>query len=107
MMDHVGIVRTHEGLMKQKQWLESFHIEDWLNVSLDNLTTERLTQVFMLLTAWLITDSALKRTESRGGHLRQDYPCENDHLWLRKQIIQCRIKDKDEDYEQIEATTAT
>ena len=66
MMDHAGIVRNHEGLMKQKQWLESFHIEDWLNVSLDNLTTKKLTQVFMLLTAWLITDSAFKKDRKQG-----------------------------------------
>ncbi|MBU8879540.1 L-aspartate oxidase [Bacillus sp. FJAT-29790] len=107
MMDHAGIFRTKEGLIQQKEWLESFSMKNWLDVRLDHLTIKEMSRVFMLMTAWLITDSALKRTESRGGHFRQDYPCENNHFWLRKQIVQCRKKEKDGKHEQIETALAT
>ncbi|MBS4210277.1 L-aspartate oxidase [Bacillus sp. FJAT-50079] len=100
MMERVGIVRSQEGLLRQKQWLKSFSIE---NVDLAELPHENISQVFMLITASLITDAALERTESRGGHFRQDYPCENDHLWLRKEI---NLKG-DGAREQIEATAVT
>ncbi|MFE8696861.1 L-aspartate oxidase [Cytobacillus sp. FJAT-53684] len=107
MMEHVGIVRTREGLKKQKSWLESYHVKDWANEKLDHLTWEEMSQVFMLITAWLVTDSALKRTESRGGHFREDYPFENNQEWLRKQIIQCQLSGEDGKHEQIKAALAT
>lgn len=107
MMEHVGIVRTEEGLIKQKGWLESYHVKNWAEKKLDHLTIEELTQVFMLITSWLVTDSALTRTESRGGHFRQDYPRENDHIWLRKQIIQCKKTIRDEEHEQFKTALAT
>ncbi|KAB2338697.1 L-aspartate oxidase [Cytobacillus depressus] len=107
MMDHVGIVRTKEGLAKQKAWLESFEINKLLHADITELPTEEALKAFMLITACLITDSAIKRTESRGGHFRQDFPYENDNEWLRKQIIQCRLTEKDEAYEQIKAALET
>lgn len=107
MMEHAGIIRTKEGVMKQKSWLESFEIENWVDRKLDLLTNEELIQVFMMITSWLITDSALLRTESRGGHFRQDYPSENDHKWVRKQIIHCKKTIKEDKYERIKAALAT
>ena len=82
--------RKGKGLTRQKEWIEKFHVKSWLDASFDRLTVDELTRTFMLITAWLITDSALQRTESRGGHFRLDYPCEKNHLWLRTQIIQQR-----------------
>lgn len=103
MMDNAGIVRSEEGLLKQKHWLEGFQIEEWLNTDLGHLTFEELTRVSMLITSWLITDSAMKRTESRGGHFRSDHPCEKNHDWIGRQIIQRR----NENNEQIETAVAT
>lgn len=103
MMDNVGIIRTEEGLVKQKCWLESFDIDGLIKTDFENFTTEEMTRAFMLITSWLITNAALNRTESRGGHFRSDFPCENDQLWLRKQTIQKR----NEMNEPIEAAAAT
>lgn len=107
MMDRVGIVRTKEGLEQQKLWLEEFGVHQWLDANLEALSIAEMTNVFMLITAWLVTDSALKRTESRGGHFRQDYPFENDSKWLRREIIHSRKRKKDEEHEQIEAKVTT
>ncbi len=107
MMDHVGIVRTEAVLMKHKQWLESCHLDYLLDHSFDDFSLADVTRAFMVITASLITNAALQRTESRGGHFRADFPCENNHLWLKKQTIQCRKQKKDENDECIEATATT
>lgn len=92
MMEHVGIVRTETGLKKHICLLESFQIKQWFEANLDLLAPEEIECIFMGITSWLVTDSALNRTESRGSHLRLDYPCENNHVWAGKQIIQRRKK---------------
>lgn len=86
MMERAGIVRHGDGLYRQKKWLESFRVESWLEEKLDYRTPEEISRVFMLICAWLITDAALERTESRGGHFRADFPAEDDHSWKKKQI---------------------
>ncbi|HKW91511.1 MAG TPA: FAD-binding protein [Methylomirabilota bacterium] len=79
MWDHVGLIRTGEGLKlalieieEVGRRLEGVSVrgsgaynlawQDWLN--LQNQVT----------TAWLIARSALERTESRGSHYRRDFP---------------------------------
>ncbi|MEI3614377.1 hypothetical protein [Pseudogracilibacillus sp. SO30301A] len=61
----------------------------------------------MLNTASLIAKAALQRTESRGDHYRQDFPCEINHGWRQKQIIHCRKKEKGKVDEQIKVATIT
>ncbi|MBS3821518.1 MAG: hypothetical protein KGY81_07135, partial [Phycisphaerae bacterium] len=36
--------------------------------------------------AWLVTELALRRTETRGVHFREDFP-QTDPIWKRHQII--------------------
>lgn len=107
MMDRTGIVRTEEGLKTQKKWLEGFKIKKWLKTDLEHLSVQQIQMVFMLITSWLVTTSALERTESRGGHFRSDYPFEDDHHWLKKQIIHKRTVAKDERYEQAKTAATT
>lgn len=107
MMEYVGIVRNREGLMKQKEWLEAWNINHWLSGDLDDVPYEHLEQVFMLICSYLVTTSALERTESRGGHNRSDFPFENDKNWLRKQIIRRKEDKRDGKHEQIKTPLAT
>jgi fumarate reductase flavoprotein subunit len=79
MWEHVGLIRTGEGLKLALSEIEdigqrldgiairgggAYNLawQDWLN--LQNQAT----------TAWLIARSALERTESRGSHYRRDFP---------------------------------
>jgi L-aspartate oxidase len=105
MMDHVGIVRSKKLLTIQKNWLEQFNTKDI--VQLDSLSTDQLTQYFMVVMAELVTDSALMRTESRGGHFRSDYPFEDDANWCKKQIVFRQERDVEEKNEHIKAALAT
>ena len=70
MMERTGIVRTKDSLEKQLKYLEEFEVNEWVNADIDRLTIEDMNKVFMLICSWLVTKAALKRTESRGGHLR-------------------------------------
>jgi len=79
MWEHVGLIRTGEGLKLALTEIEdvaqrletvavrgggSFNLawQDWLNLK------------NQAATAWLIARSALERTESRGSHYRRDFP---------------------------------
>lgn len=89
MFDHVGIFRTAEGmqqaLAKVRELLQRF----------ENVTIEDRGKVFNtdLMNAWelgnllelaeVTTVCALNRTESRGGHARDDYPQRDDENWLK------------------------
>ncbi len=101
MMKNTGIVRTKHQLLSQIQWLNSFNIDVWTSEDLSRLSRTQMTAGFMLLTAWLITTSALQRTESRGGHYRSDFPEEKEN-WRNSHVIKQMMK-RDETYEYIKA----
>ncbi|SIA69771.1 L-aspartate oxidase [Mycobacteroides abscessus subsp. abscessus] len=107
-MMNAGIVRTASGLLAQREWLQGFGAEKWVSASLEGYRREDMKVIFMLIASWLITEAALKRTESRGGHFRSDFPFEDDQKWLRVQIIQQKDqKEEDGENEQIKAAAAT
>lgn len=106
MMRRVGIVRRKEDLQHQLDWLNQFQIEQLLSADWSTFSNSELTRNFMLVTSWLVTQSALLREESRGGHFRADFP-EESEVWGRKHIIHVRRKDKGEVYEQTEAVQTT
>ena len=105
MMERVGIVRDAVNLQKQKAWLNRFNVDQAYN--LDVYSFEELTKIFMLITASLITESALKRTESRGGHYRSDYPVEDNLNWLGKTIIHKNSQGMESNHEYIKTALAT
>lgn len=105
MMERVGIVRNRANLQNQKVWLDTFKANQINN--LDGYSIDEMTRIFMLIVANLITDAALQRTESRGGHFRSDYPMEDDHYWLTKTIIHKNSRGMESNHEYIETALAT
>lgn len=84
----VGIVRTKAGLEEAIDWFDQYKslLE---NHSTYMLSKEEKTICNMLTVGRLIATSALIRTESRGGHFREDFPIEQDG-WRTKKIC-CSI----------------
>ncbi len=107
MMDRTGIVRQNGALTMQKNWLESFQLDEWMKTPLDGYSITEINGVFMLITAWLVTEAALARTESRGGHFRADFPEEDNVNWLKKHIVHKRKTERDGQNEQIKTAITT
>lgn len=95
LWENVGIERNSDGLEQALNDLKEIGIE--INLSPSSPTSLQTTDaalceaINMLQVAWIITQAALARTESRGGHYRSDFPEQNDKEWLQRTII---IKDK-------------
>ncbi len=83
MTDLCGIVRTKEGLAKAEVALEA--IESSLVAP--GLTVGELELVNLLTVARHIVASAASREESRGVHLRSDFPERDDAHWSRHVLI--------------------
>ena len=89
MFDHVGVFRTQEGLehaiQKVRELQERF--KDVRVTDSGKIFNMELLQTWelgnMLDLALVTAQSALARTESRGGHARDDYPARDDVNWLK------------------------
>ena len=83
MMQNVGMIRNArdmQQLLSILPTLESIH-----QLNLDKLTTEDIELFFMHIVATLIIKAAIARQESRGAHIRADYPMEQEewqHQWV-------------------------
>lgn len=106
MMKHVGIVRNEIHLRLHLEWLEGLGITNLKQISLENKSVEEIEKYFMLLTAFLITKSALERKESRGGHFRSDYPMEKNE-WMKKKVSINREQTKENHNESIKIAETT
>lgn len=84
MMSQAGIIRTEEELVYLKKWLSQF---DTVSDSLDLYSREEIQVLLMLQVAKLVTNVALMREESRGAHIREDFPLE-DARWKEVHIVQ-------------------
>jgi L-aspartate oxidase len=105
MMEHVGIVRNKELLLEQKNWLAQFKVNEIKE--LDEYSINDIERIFMVIVAELITESALKRTESRGGHYRSDYPDEDDRNWIHQTITHILKRKEEKSHEQIQTIFTT
>jgi L-aspartate oxidase len=78
MWTNAGIVRDSKGLQEAITKLNEISKsgENRINVATKNF----------IIVATLIVSSALKRTESRGGHFRSDYPTTDDEHWRRHSL---------------------
>lgn len=72
MTKYVGIVREKSGLAQAQSWFEQYM--PFCNEIVSGDALELIERINLLTVGWLITTSALERTESRGGHFRKDYP---------------------------------
>ncbi|MNS15838.1 L-aspartate oxidase [compost metagenome] len=87
MVRHVGVRRAEDLLRKGLEELQQQ--TDIFGYELRQ--GEELEYANMLTCALLVTESALARQESRGGHYREDYPERRDLDWL-KRIVRHREK---------------
>ncbi|MFH1313445.1 MAG: FAD-binding protein, partial [Candidatus Eisenbacteria bacterium] len=92
MTDKVGIFRTGEMLKEAVDQL--LNIRDRANsIGLRHKFRGRSLELeaalripLMIELALVIAKGALDRTESRGGHYREDYPSRNDENWLNRTL---------------------
>ncbi|TLS39258.1 L-aspartate oxidase [Pseudalkalibacillus caeni] len=88
---HVGIVRSGPELSKAVDWFETYRSG---NEYQGAITHETVVRWNMMTAGWLMASSAMMRTESRGGHFREDYPVRNDKQWKQKRIKRGREWDE-------------
>lgn len=85
MWRQVGLFRDAGGLRSAVQALEpAYRAADARLRGGARLGLEDWRAVNVLTVAWLIAGAALRRTESRGAHYRDDYPERDDINWLRR-----------------------
>ncbi|MBS4173683.1 L-aspartate oxidase [Bacillus sp. FJAT-49736] len=84
MMECAGIMRTGDKLLEFYQWLEQYETN---LIHFNELSMKETEIIFMLITAKTIVKSALLRKESRGGHIRKDFPNKEESM-QEQHIIQ-------------------
>jgi len=93
MLEQAGISRHEEGLGRALEEIASLQQELRLHASISPIrryNTEVLDAVEtrnMLISARLIATCARMRKESRGAHLRLDYPGKDDEHWLKNLVV--------------------
>lgn len=84
MLEHVGILRDSDSLITFIDQLPE--LETYSKIDINSLTRENLELFFMHVNATLITKAALARTESRGAHIRKDFPGASEQ-WQNQWIV--------------------
>ncbi|HWI55041.1 MAG TPA: L-aspartate oxidase, partial [Desulfobacteria bacterium] len=79
MWDKVGIVR--DGFHLQEALAELYELEDMMRC--EALGAEDIEVLNLLTLSKLITEAAIMRTESRGGHFREDFTLKDDVNWKK------------------------
>jgi succinate dehydrogenase / fumarate reductase flavoprotein subunit len=93
MMDRVGVFRTAGGLLEAQAQLRHL-MESYARVRLHDRGRRFNTELLEALELGALLDlaeatvaSCLHRTESRGGHFREDFPARDDANWLVHALI--------------------
>ncbi|MBE3569158.1 MAG: hypothetical protein IMW92_03260 [Bacillales bacterium] len=74
MIENVGIIRNEAGLYRQLNWLPVQLLDSLMEQSLERLSIEQIQTTFMFINSFIMTKSAFIRKESRGSHIRSDFP---------------------------------
>jgi len=92
MMDYVGVFREEDGIKQAIDKLKELQ-ERYQQIGLDDKGKRFNTDVLeawelgaLLDVAEVTAVAALDRTESRGGHYREDYPKRDDEKWLKHSL---------------------
>ena len=84
MLSSAGLIRDEASLKRGRKKL--MDLQSLLNQGVQSKSLpdalRALEAEHMLLTALVVVESALERSESRGAHRRSDYPDSDDSLWL-------------------------
>jgi L-aspartate oxidase len=83
MMELCGVVRSKEGLEEARDTLAALQA----SLAAPGLTVAELELFNMLTVAQQIVATALLREESRGVHLRSDFPERDDAQWRRHSLV--------------------
>lgn len=93
MMDYVGVFREEAGMKQAVEILEDLK-ERYRHIALDDAGKRYNTDVLeawelgaLLDTAEVTAVAALERSESRGGHYREDHPKRDDENWLKHSLV--------------------
>jgi succinate dehydrogenase / fumarate reductase, flavoprotein subunit len=93
MMEKVGVIRTGSELSEAAATIselrDSFSLlraQDG-NAAFNTELLELLELENLLDLSYLTAAAALNRTESRGGHTREDYPGRDDEHWLKHSLV--------------------
>ncbi|QPC83539.1 succinate dehydrogenase flavoprotein subunit [Phototrophicus methaneseepsis] len=89
MMDNVGVYRTEETMLQAVEDLKELRQRYYNDITIDDDGYKFNTDLMeawelgcMLQLAEITAQSALRRTESRGAHSRDDYPDRDDENWM-------------------------
>lgn len=83
LMKSVGMIRNAQDMQQFLSTLPT--LKSMEHINLDTRTPEEIELLFMNIVAILITKAAIERSESRGAHIRADYPDEQvnwQHKWI-------------------------
>jgi len=93
MQENMSVFRTEEGLKKELKILDDLEGK-FKEMGLADKSlhfNSELVEYFELRSLLAIsrveTEAALNRTESRGGHFREDYPERDDKNWLKHTLV--------------------
>ncbi len=93
MWDKAGAYRTETGLKEALDELDKLKVDlGHQSITLSSgphnqELLEGLENHFMVATARYVIEAALKRTESRGAHVREDYPETDNDNWLEHIVL--------------------
>ncbi|MCK4783404.1 MAG: FAD-binding protein, partial [Desulfobacteraceae bacterium] len=106
MWDKVGLYRTDSGLQDARKELEEIRADlkrQWVSLRTRHYNqelAEALENDFLVTMAGCVIEGALRRTESRGAHYRDDHPETDNENWLKHLVIR-RVNDQALDMETV------